>query len=130
MRPGRRAEVSNVPAALDKVIAFLREQIGGSLPAAIGHRVVHGGPDYSEPAIVSDAVLDRLERFVRSPRCISPTTSPQSARSLERQPHLLQVACFDTAFHRGHPDVADRFAIPEDALCRGRAPLRISWPVL
>ena len=38
-------EVGHVPAALDKVIAFLRQQIGGKLPTAIGHRVVHGGPD-------------------------------------------------------------------------------------
>ena len=48
------AEVSDAPAALDKVIAFLRRQIGGNLPTAIGHRVVHGGPDYSEPTIISD----------------------------------------------------------------------------
>ena len=58
------AEVNNVPAALDKVIGFLREQIGGKLPTAIGHRVVHGGPDYSAPTVVSEAVVDRLERFV------------------------------------------------------------------
>ena len=47
-------EVNNASAALDKVIAFLRRQIGGSLPTAIGHRVVHGGPDYSEPTVITD----------------------------------------------------------------------------
>ena len=52
------AEVSDVPAALDKVIAFLRKQIGGSLPAAVGHRVVHGGPDYSEPIVITDEVVE------------------------------------------------------------------------
>ena len=44
MRRGPRGKSTNVPAALDKVIAFLRQQIGGKLPTAIGHRVVHGGP--------------------------------------------------------------------------------------
>ena len=49
------AEVGDVPAALDKVVEFLRAEIG-SLPVAVGHRVVHGGPDYSEPILIDDAV--------------------------------------------------------------------------
>ncbi len=74
-------EVSHVPVALDKVIAFLREQIGGRLPTAIGHRVVHGGPDYSEPTVVSDAVIGRLERFVPLAPLHQPNNLGQSARS-------------------------------------------------
>ncbi len=112
-------EVSHVPAALDKLIAFLREQIGGKLPTAIGHRVVHGGPDYSEPTIVSDAVIARLERFVPLAPLHQPNNLGPIRAILERQPHLLQVACFDTAFHRGHPEVADRFAIPEQLYVEG-----------
>jgi acetate kinase len=107
------AEVSDVPAALGKVLAFLREQIGGRLPTAIGHRVVHGGPEYSEPTIVSAAVVDRLERFVALAPLHQPNNLGPIRAILEKQPQLLQVACFDTAFHRGHPEVADRFAIPE-----------------
>ncbi len=107
------ADVNDVPAALGKVIAFLREQIGGKLPTAIGHRVVHGGPDYSEPTIISAAVVDRLERFVALAPLHQPNNLGPIRAILEKQPQLLQVACFDTAFHRGHPDVADRFAIPE-----------------
>src|SRR5262249_33221450 len=57
-------EVGTVPAALDKLVVFLRERMGGSLPRAVGHRVVHGGPTYTKPTIVTDAVLDQLERFV------------------------------------------------------------------
>jgi acetate kinase len=113
------AEVKDVPAALDKVIAFLRAQIGGQLPVAIGHRVVHGGPDYSAPTVVSEAVLARLERYVP----LAPLHQPNNLRPiraiLERQPNLLQVACFDTAFHRGHPDVADCFAIPGQLYAEG-----------
>ena len=113
------AEVSDAPAALDKVIAFLRRQIGGSLPNAIGHRVVHGGPDYSEPTIISDVVLDRLERFVPLAPLHQPNNLAPIRAILERQPRMLQVACFDTAFHRGHPEVADRFAIPEPLYAEG-----------
>jgi acetate kinase len=105
--------VGEVPAALDKVIMFLRKQIGGKLPTAIGHRVVHGGPDYSEPTIVSDAIIGRLERFVPLAPLHQPNNLAPIRAILARQPQLLQVACFDTAFHRDHPEVADRFAIPE-----------------
>ena len=89
------------------------EQIGGRLPTAIGHRVVHGGPDYSEPIVVTDAVVNRLERFVPLAPLHQPNNLAPIRVILERQPRMLQVACFDTAFHRGHPEVADRYAIPE-----------------
>ena len=117
-----KAEVSNVPAALDKVITFLREQIGGRMPTAVGHRVVHGGPDYSAPVVVTDAVVNRLERFVPLAPLHQPNNLAPIRVILERQPRMLQVACFDTAFHRGHPEVADRYAIPEplyeEGVCR------------
>jgi acetate kinase len=112
-------EVSHVQAALDKVFAFLRQQIGGKLPTAIGHRVVHGGPDYSEPAIVSDAVIGRLQRFIPLAPLHQPNNLGPIQAILERQPRLLQVACFDTAFHRGHLEVAERFAIPEQLYAEG-----------
>ena len=113
------AEVSNVPAALDKVIAFLRRKLGGRLPTAIGHRVVHGGPDYIKPTVVDDAVIDRLERFTPLAPLHQPNNLGPIRAISERQPHLLQVACFDTAFHRDHPEVADRFAIPEQLYVEG-----------
>jgi acetate kinase len=106
-------EVNSASAALDKVIAFLRRQIGGSLPTAIGHRVVHGGPDYSEPIVVTEEVVNRLERFVPLAPLHQPNNLGPIRVILQRQPRMLQVACFDTAFHRGHPEVADRYAIPE-----------------
>src|SRR5262245_14631774 len=56
------SEVATVPQALDKLVAFLRERLG-TLPVAIGHRVVHGGPDYSDPTVIDDAVIERLEKF-------------------------------------------------------------------
>ena len=97
-----------------------------SCQTAIGHRVVHGGPDYSEPT-------DRYRCSRRSPRTVRypspPSINPITLRPiraiLERQPHVLQVACFDTAFHRGHPEVADRFAIPEQLYVGRSATVRI-----
>lgn len=111
-------EVASVPQALDKLVAFLRARLG-KLPTAIGHRVVHGGPDYSEPLVIDDAVLDRLEAFaplapLHQPNNLAPIRAVRS-----RQPQLLQVACLDTAFHRGHPEVADRYALPEQLYAAG-----------
>jgi acetate kinase len=106
-------EVGDLPEALDKLVVFLREYVG-RLPVAIGHRVVHGGPDFVEPTVVDARVVERLERFVP----LAPLHQPNNLAPIkivsERQPHLLQVACFDTAFHRGHPELADRYAIPEN----------------
>src|SRR5262245_1483988 len=113
-----QAEASSVPAALDSVISFLRATIG-TLPTAIGHRVVHGGPKYSEPTIVTAATLKELERLAP----LAPLHQPHNVGLIRliaaRQPNLLQVACFDTAFHRGHADVADRYAIPEALYAEG-----------
>ena len=85
----------------------------GAPPLAVGHRVVHGGPDFAAPVLVDDDVLARLERLVplaplHQPNNLAPIRSIRA-----RRPDLPQVACFDTAFHRGHPEVADRFAIPQ-----------------
>jgi acetate kinase len=107
------AAVSSVPAALDKVISFLRDKIGGRLPQAIGHRVVHGGPEYSQPTVISEAVLGELAKLTPLAPLHQPNNLAPIRAVLERRSHLLQVACFDTAFHRGHPEVADRFAVPE-----------------
>lgn len=107
------AEVDTVPVALDKLADFLRRKIGGSLPVAVGHRVVHGGPRYSEPMAVNSALLHELERLNPLAPLHQPNNIAPIRAILERQPDVLQVACFDTAFHRKHSDVADRFAIPE-----------------
>jgi acetate kinase len=112
-------QVRTIPAGLDKLVAFLREQIGGRLPVAIGHRVVHGGPAYTAPTIVTEKVLDQLRRFTPLAPLHQPNNLAPVRAILDRLPNVLQVACFDTAFHRGHPEVADRFAIPEQLHSEG-----------
>ena len=106
------ADVADVPAALSKVVEFLRAEIG-TLPTAVGHRVVHGGPDYSEPVLIDDAVLERLQAFAPLAPLHQPNNLGPIRTLRQRQPQLPQIACFDTAFHRGHPEVADRYALPE-----------------
>jgi acetate kinase len=113
------AEVGTVPAALDKLVAFLRDRIGARLPMAVGHRVVHGGPTYSAPTVVTDAVLDQLECFVPLAPLHQPSNLAPIRTILDRLPDLPQVACFDTSFHRGHAELADRFAIPEQLYSEG-----------
>lgn len=112
-------EIDGVSGALDEVVKFVRAYSSGDLPIAVGHRVVHGGPDYSAPTIVNEAVLRQLERLVPLAPLHQPNNLAPIRLLLERQPHLPQVACFDTAFHRGHAEIADRYAIPEDLYVEG-----------
>lgn len=107
------AEIGDADAALGRLDAWLQDRLGGAPPVAVGHRVVHGGPDFVEPVLVDAAVLQRLEALTD----LAPLHQPGNLAPIRafraRQPALPQVACFDTAFHRGHPEPADRFAIPD-----------------
>jgi acetate kinase len=111
-------EVPDLPAGMLKVGAWLHETQEVNL-IAVGHRVVHGGPDYDRPVIVDDQVLTRLERYVP----LAPLHQPNNLapiRSIHgNNPRLPQVACFDTAFHRGHSAVAEHYAIPEAYYAEG-----------
>src|SRR5947199_3177070 len=104
-------EIKDVPMALSTAGAWLRAEQNID-PIAVGHRVVHGGPDYHRPVLVDESVLARLQRYVP----LAPLHQPNNLaaiRSLrQRFPELPQVACFDTAFHRTHATVADHFALP------------------
>jgi acetate kinase len=87
--------------------------------AAVGHRVVHGGPDRTEPAKIDTALIEELR--ARIP--MAPLHLPQEIRLIEataaRWPALPQVACFDTAFHRRMPELAQRFALPRSFFDEG-----------
>ncbi len=78
----------------------------------VGHRIVHGGPDHDRPALVDDGLLDELRALVP----LAPLHLPAQIATLEttarRVPGVPQVACFDTAFHRRMPEVAQRLPLP------------------
>jgi acetate kinase len=103
--------VPDVPAAMSVASAWLRDEVRMT-PMAVGHRVVHGGPDHDRPVLVDHAVVARLERYTALAPLHQPHNLAPIKSILANFPALPQVACFDTAFHRDHPDVADVYAIP------------------
>ena len=113
-----KEEVASVPAALQVASAWLRTERNIE-PIAVGHRVVHGGPKHREPTLVDRSVLADLERYVSLAPLHQPNNLAPIRVLLDRQPLLPQVACFDTAFHRGHGPAADRYAIPEPLYAEG-----------
>ncbi len=100
----------------DQVFDFLGGWLGDFLAdhtlQAVGHRVVHGGPTYNRPVLVDDGVLEELASFVP----LAPLHQPHNLTPIrlirQSMPNVPQVACFDTAFHRGHQRAVDLFAIP------------------
>ena len=105
--------------ALDHLVAFLRSQLGQSRLAGVGHRVVHGGLEYSRPVRVDAKVLSALEKYVPLAPLHQPHNLAPIRTLLARAPELPQVACFDTAFHRVQPEVAQAFALPRSITERG-----------
>ena len=106
------AVVANVGTAIATAGEWLRNSQALNLVAA-GHRVVHGGPDYDQPILVDRNVLARLEQYSQLAPLHQPNNLAPIRTLMERRPGLPQVACFDTAFHRSHGPLADRYAIPE-----------------
>ncbi len=105
-------EIADVPAAISAAGQWLRDAQAIEL-VAVGHRVVHGGPDYDRPVLVDLNVLARLERYVALAPLHQPNNLAPIRSLLASRPELPQVACFDTAFHRSHDAVTDHYAIPE-----------------
>ena len=104
---------------LTHLAGFLREHLGEHRLAAVGHRVVHGGLAYAAPVRLTAEIVGQLEQFIP----LAPLHQPHNLKPirlmLENQPQLPQVACFDTAFHRNQPEVAQAFALPPAITDRG-----------
>src|SRR5262245_61594587 len=106
------AEVADVPTATSVAAQWLRQASDMEL-IAVGHRVVHGGPDFDRPVLIDENVLARLQQYVALAPLHQPNNLAVIRSLLTLRPGLAQVACFDTAFHRSHSTVADHYAIPE-----------------
>jgi acetate kinase len=104
--------------ALARLFDWLARRGAGALAGA-GHRVVHGGERFAAPVRVDGAVLAELERLAP----MAPLHQPHNLAAIRAlqtvQPHLPQVACFDTAFHASQPWLARSFALPEDITAAG-----------
>lgn len=105
--------------AIDHIAHFLRSHHGSHRLVAVGHRVVHGGLEFARPVLVTASVLERLDKLTP----LGPLHQPHNLapiRVLARsRPDLPQVACFDTAFHRVQPEVAQAYALPASITDRG-----------
>ena len=105
---GQADHTDGVRAILDAVAPVL----DGADVAAIGHRVVHGGTIYDAPVVLTEAVMKNLEQFQPLAPLHQPHNLAAVRAAMEAFPAAVQVGCFDTAFHRGHPWVNDTFALP------------------
>jgi acetate kinase len=106
----------NVPADMfDRIDAALAKSVSGGEghPDAIGHRIVHGGPDLFDPVLIDANVIARLERA----KAFAPLHAPAALSLIQaaqaRYPDIPQIACFDTGFHAGLPDVAAILPVPK-----------------
>jgi len=105
--------------AIAYLIEFFQAHRGDHRLIAVGHRVVHGGLAFSQATRISPGVIAELEKL--SP--LAPLHQPHNLKPMEiiarLRPDLTQVACFDTAFHRVQPEVAQAFALPPSITERG-----------
>ncbi|MCK8517019.1 acetate/propionate family kinase [Methylonatrum kenyense] len=105
--------------AIDRLLRWLDSRDGNDRLVTVGHRVVHGGPDRSEPVVLNPAVLNELALLEPLAPLHQMHNLAPPARLAETRPELLQVACFDTAFHRTQPPVAQQFALPRRYTAQG-----------
>ncbi len=108
----KKVQVSDHTAAVGLLVDWVKEGMGSRMLAAIGHRVVHGGPKYWEPQLVTPEMVAALHQL--SP--FDPEHLPEEILLTEefakKFPDLPQIACFDTAFHHDMPRVAQLLPIP------------------
>lgn len=90
----------------------LLEQLSDLDIHAVGHRIVHGGLHYADPVLLDDTHIEALRRLIP----LAPLHQPHNLAGIDAirqlRPGLPQVACFDTAFHRSQPELAQRYGLP------------------
>lgn len=111
--------VTDAAAAMPVLLGWLGEHLRGAMPDVVGHRVVTGGTRYAAPTAIDDSVIHHLHSLTP----LMPLHLPPELIAIEairdRLPEMPQVAVFDTSFHRGHEEVMERLAIPENFYERG-----------
>ncbi|UWX03512.1 acetate/propionate family kinase [Pseudoxanthomonas sp. NC8] len=105
--------------AVAHLVGFLRGYRDRYRLCAAGHRIVHGGLAYSAPVRIDAGVVAALEALTPLAPLHQPHNLAPVRALLEQAPELPQVACFDTAFHRSQPELAQAFALPAEITRRG-----------
>jgi len=99
--------------AVKAILKALEPHLHGEQVIGVGHRVVHGGVEFDKPVLLDEDVIERLGALTP----LAPLHQPHNLACIHAAiatfPQAEQVACFDTAFHRGHPWVNDTFALPK-----------------
>lgn len=112
-------EKSDAPVAatthaegLAAILKALEPLLASHRVGAVGHRIVHGGPDIADPVVLTPELMEKLARYIP----LAPLHQPHNLASVRAAQAIFrdapQVGCFDTAFHRVHPWVNDTFALP------------------
>jgi acetate kinase len=114
----RQAKFADAHATIESLFAAV-ERPELPRPAAVGHRIVHGGMLYTEPQKITAQLQNDLQQLVP----LAPLHLPSQIELIEairkRRPGLVQVACFDNAFHCRMPELARRFPLPRDLWEKG-----------
>jgi acetate kinase len=110
-RPLAQGSISHA-GALEQLLDAIEAHLGAARIVGVGHRVVHGGLEFMAPTVLTEEVLDRLDRYVPLAPLHQPHNLAAIRAVLERLPGTPELACFDTAFHRTIPEVAQLFALP------------------
>ena len=114
-----RDTVRDAPSALDALSGWLRSTYSGARVLGVGHRVVHGGARFSGPTMITADVLGDLRKLIP----LAPLHQPHNLAAVDavsaRLPDVPQVACFDTSFHRGQPQVAELVPLPREIRTSG-----------
>jgi acetate kinase len=106
------AEGDSHEEALAELLRWLNDRYPNQGLVAVGHRVVHGGPLFSEPVLVDATVIAELQRLIAWAPLHQPHNLAAIAALKKLHPSLQQIACFDTAFHHTQSEVATAFALP------------------
>ncbi len=105
--------------ALGVLLDWVERQETGLTLIAVGHRVVHGGTLFLAPVLIDSQVINQLESLVP----LAPLHQPHNLAAIRSiatiNPNVPQIACFDTAFHRTQPPIAQAFALPRDLTVQG-----------
>jgi len=105
---------ADVESTVPELLRWLRERLEGSIPAVVGHRLAFGGTRHAAPVRIDDDIIKQLHELVP----LMPLHLPPELAAIEvirdRLPDMLQVAVFDTGFHRGHDEVIERLPLPDE----------------
>lgn len=98
--------------ALKTALEVFEADFPGLEVIAVGHRIVHGGIEHAKPELVTEALMKDLARLAPFAPLHQPHNLAGVRAAIEAFPGTPQIVCYDTAFHRGHPFVADTYALP------------------